>query len=289
MDLIFECPRKFQLLKEEGLSSEGDSISTSFGTAWHAIKKLRSLGQDIESAWVEGAKGLVSDPAEYRTAEKLLKAEEHYTQRYGGPIIPIHDKAVELETTLWVDGVPIPIKTITDCIAKMDVNEGTGIEKWIVDYKTTSRLEGNWVQQYRVSNQFKAYFAAGKIEHPDAVGVIVDLFHVTKGLKSERGQKGKSGYEIDGVHFYRLPIRYTDFALEEWKKNAAMAYKLATFYRMSKFYPQNAPTACKAYGQSCQFLDICDTQDAEKRELVKLTFKQREDAQEPQGQAEVSQ
>lgn len=281
IDLIFECPRKLQLSKLEGLATEGASVSTTFGTGWHAVKRLRSLGMGIEEAVAEATKEYPNTD-DYRSAEKLLKAEHHYTRMYGGPLIPLTPQDVELETLLWVEGIPIPIKTISDCIAMVDVNEGTGVEKWLVDYKTTSRLEQQWVAQYRVSSQFKAYYAGAKLEHPDLAGVLVDLFHVTKGVSTDRGKAGKSAAAQDGCHFYRLPIRYTDFAIEEWKKNAATAYKLVQFYEAENFYPMNAPKACSAYGGTCPFIDVCDTQDPERRELVKLSFKKRED-EKPEG------
>lgn len=284
LDLIQECPRKLQLSKLEGLSTEGESISTKFGTAWHAIKRLRSLGKGIEEAVAEATKDyIVSDSYEYRTAEKLLKAEQHYTKLYGGALVPLTPEDVELETLLWVEGIPIPIKTITDCIAMLDVNEGTGVEKWVVDYKTTSRLERDWVSHYRVSNQFKAYFAGAKLEHPDLAGVLVDIFNVSKGVSTDRGKAGKSAAEADGCHFYRLPIRYTDFAIEEWKQNMLAGYETLLFHEKRGFYPMHAPTACKAFGTTCPFIDICDTQDPERRELIKLTFTKREDVQESEG------
>lgn len=283
LDLIFECPRKFQLSKLEGLTTEGESISTKFGTAWHLMKRLRSTGSSLEEAYTEVVKDyVVSNSDEYRTAERLHTAEYHYSTRYGGPIIPLTPQDVELETLLWVEGIPIPIKTISDCIAMVDVNEGMGVEKWVVDYKTTSRLEKDWVAQYRVSNQFKAYYAGALLEHPDLAGVLVDLFNVTKGVTTDRGRAGKSAAEADGCHFYRLPIRYTDFAINEWKQNMSIGYKLTKFYE-EQGYPMNAPTACKAYGGTCQFIDICDTQDPERREMVKLTFTKREDVKESEG------
>lgn len=281
LELVQECPRKYSYLEKDRITTEGEAVSTRFGTAWHEIKRLRSLGATIDEALAQVT--LEVGPDEYRNKEKLMKAELHYLKRYGGPIVPLSPKHLELETLQWIEGVPVPLLSHMDCVAMLDVNEGTGVEKWVVDYKTTSRLESDWVSSYRVSNQFKAYYAAAKIEHPDIAGVICDLLHVTKGLTTERGQKGKSQEQIDGVHLYRLPIRYSDYVIDEWRQTMKSGWEAIQKYEADNFYPLHAPIACKAYGSTCPFLDICDTQDPARRELIKLnSFVKRQD-EEPTG------
>jgi hypothetical protein len=95
---------------------------------------------------------------------------------------------------------------------------------------------------------------------------------VTSGNK-----KGKTKNERDGTMFFRLPIRYTSAILNEWRLNMASGQALKKIYRSSGYWPQNAPDACKAYGTDCPFLDICDTQDEDIRQVIIDGFPKREE------------
>ncbi len=103
--------------------------------------------------------------------------------------------------------------------------------------------------------------------------MLVDILYITFGITSEKGKKGRTQAEIDGCHFYRLPLRFTPFYIDEWKKNVAIGLKSLDLYLAEGHFPQNAPTACGAYGSSCPFLDICASQNQDIRETIKATFR----------------
>lgn len=273
LDLLLTCPQKFNLSQNEGLGAESEAIATAFGHAWHRAHHLIRMGSSIREAHALATEGYQDPQNSAKTKQKILLGLEHYQARYGGFLKPVGPDASEQEFLLKIPGIPIPIKGTKDIIAFWDANEGRGTEKWIVDHKTTAMLKGQWVQQYGVSNQFKCYYCAGKEEDPEIAGVLVDLFHVTKGVTTDRGKKGKSQAEIDGVHLYRLALRYSDFTISEWKKTVATALKALRVYESEGHFPLNAPTACSAYGSMCPFLDICACQDPAMREVIKLAFK----------------
>lgn len=272
LDLLLTCPQKYNLFQNEGLGAEHEAISTQFGTAWHKAHHLIRLGASIQEAYEEATKDFDNPLNSAKTKEKILLGLQHYKQRYGGFLKPVSDGASEQEFLLKIPGISIPIKGTKDIIAWWDANEGRGTEKWIVDHKTTSMLKSQWVQQYGVSNQFKCYYCAGKQEDPEIAGVLVDLFHVTKGVTTDRGKKGKSQAEVDGVHLYRLALRYSDYSINEWKKTVRAALAALEVYEQVG-YPLNAPTACGAYGTVCPFIDICACQHEDMRATIKGAFK----------------
>lgn len=267
MGTLLSCPRRFELERVEGLGSEQERASLSFGTAWHGIMENWRKGDSPEDA-VSKVLSTYKDPEnDYRTAQKLQTAFARYRQRFGdGDYSSI--VAVECPFSVLVsDSLAEPLEGKLDLVAYHDSNEGNGKELWVIDYKTASRLESNWTNVYAVSNQFKAYYFAGKKLWPSVTGVLVDVFHATKGV-----QKSKDEDEHNGNRFYRLPLRFSENAVEEWQANFSMASFLKGMYEETGYYPQNAPTACMAFGSVCPFLDACAAQDPEVREKIKSNF-----------------
>lgn len=272
LDLLCTCPRKFQHVVLQGLLSEGNPTALNFGSAWHLIHHLIRQGVPPHAAW-EKATVDYKDPAKgAKTKDKLLKGIQHYTSRYEGTLEPINPDATEQEFNVRLPGISIPIQGHVDCIAWWDSNEGRGKEKWIVDHKTTSILAGDWVQKYSTSNQFKCYYKVGKLEHDDLAGVLVDIFHVTQGVSTPRGMAGKTPEQVDGCHFYRLPIRFTNFVIEEWEHFVASKLADLDHYIKDNFFPMHAPTACGAYGSNCPFLNVCSAQDPDIRAVMLKTY-----------------
>ncbi len=273
LDKLMRCPRDYQHTYQDGLKTEGSpSPSLQWGGTWHELLHLMRLGNSREVAYEAAIQNWVEYPKDHRgNPERLLNCLRHYENQWGGlltPITPAHSEqkfiiAMELQPELITY-----IKGIIDIYSDLDANEGEGKQSWLVDHKTTSRLEAVWAQVYRVSNQFKCYFSAGLEEKPELAGVVCDLVHVTKPCTTPRGRKGKTEAHADGFQFYRLYIHYNDFQRAEWMMNVAVALKAAQVYEDEDFWPMNAPTACKAFGSICPFLDICDTDSLEVRTQI---------------------
>lgn len=263
MDTLLSCGRKYQHTYIDKLTGEQpDDTALNFGSAWHKIRANRVLGAPIEEV-------LDTYPdmpeKEYRTKDRLRVADRLYTERWPVPY-RVRDwqgkPAVEVEYRIHIG--PDDQTGIIDLWADADTNEGEGWLPWVIDYKSTSYLTGSWVEYYRTSNQFRAYFTAAGVMKMEAVGVLVDVFHVTPGVK-----KGKDEAERNGCHFYRLPIKYTQLAVEEWYKNFLTSITLAEMYAETGYYPQRAPAACNEYNRPCAFLDICNTFDEETRRKLR--------------------
>ena len=279
LSMLLSCPRKYFHTYEQGLQPEKKSWSLTFGSLVHTVFELWRGGQSPDEAFFSGTKDMPAPPKkDMRTKAKLRLLFDNYRDFYKNDgLVLVADPDTGKPATEWKFNVMIPeleesVPGIIDYTAQWDANEKKGKELWLFDYKTTTRLELDWVKQYRVSNQFKAYAWIGMGKYPEIAGIVCDLMRITAGNK-----KGKTKYERDGTMFYRLPIRYTSDALNEWRANMASGQALKKIYKSSGYWPQNAPDACKAYGSSCPFLDICDTQDEEIREVIIQGFPKREE------------
>lgn len=211
---------------------------------------------------------------DYRTLAKADQGFKAWVARWAHQPYTYVATEVRFENGV-VPGSDEPLHGVKDARVMCDAGHGLGQEKWLVDYKTASRLNYSWVPEYTVSNQFKWYYIEARALEPDLAGVVVDLYHCTKGYTSERGQKGKSRDEIEGNQFHRLFLRYNEFDLEEAARDYEVAVKAGRFYAEQGHYPKNAPFACHAFNRACQFLDLCSINDPAIRERVKLTMKKR--------------
>jgi hypothetical protein len=257
---LMTCPTKHHYLYDEGLAPEGEgSLSARFGHLWHKVMELHAKG--------------VPDPVDAAAKLEQWQEPEKDHRTYGRMQL-----AYQLWKEQWAHQPYRYIKTeekvgkgVIDAVVDCDSNQGYGVEEWLVDYKTTSQMMTAWVQLYRVSHQFKWYYAFGRTLAPKAVGVIVDIYHSTKGLTTEKGQQGKSEGEINGCRFHRLFLRYDDATIKESVNDFKAALLLRQYYREQKYWPKNT-SACYNFGSTCPFIDICDTTDPELRERLKSVF-----------------
>ncbi len=268
METLLSCPQKYKFSSIDLLGSETDGVALRFGSAWHKIMELWRAGEQ-PSAALEAGEQVLGDVSqkEYRNRDRLALAFERYQQKFGKDIQVIAQPEGRLDIPMeWVPGYGLTL--ILDLFGIKDVHEGQGPELWLVDYKTASRLEKDWVQKYRSSNQFKAQYWAGSRDF-DIAGVLVDILHLKPGAK----KTGKTEEDKEGVFFYRLALRYKEFpwVIEKWKEEVRVACLARDLYEREGVWPTNAPKACSAYGGTCPFMDICDAWNPETRErLIEL-------------------
>lgn len=267
MSTLLSCARKHQLQYTVGVAEDKTSSALDFGAAWHKImeehgKQCITFGANIydgelvervlhEMKWM--------DPTDdFRTGDKLKLGYEHWYEQQGNRY---QYKTVEGGFSHDV-GETEPWTGRKDADILYDPNHGRGIEEFVVDYKTTSRLDADWIDQYTISTQFKGYYLHGKSVHPDLAGVIVDVFHVTKGNKS-----GKTDGEKLGVRFYNLVLRFDPIDLLEARADFSAALALKARYRETGYAPKNT-SACRMFNRTCGFIEVCNTSDPEVRRTL---------------------
>lgn len=270
MSKLLSCARSYEYSEVARLAPLESRRALSFGHAWHAL--LQQYGSDKQfftdlDAGVEAMLALLKweDPIDdYRTAAKLKRGLRAWIDRYAES--PYQYLETESSyTNELVRGLE-PQEGRIDAIVRWDANQGKGRETWVVDYKTASLLRGDWVEFYRNSNQFRYYFLSQRARLPELAGVVVDVYHATKGV-----QKGKTQEERDGNRFYRLPIRYEEFQLEEAVRDYGVAVVTKQVFLDAGYFPRNT-SACHQFGGACPFLELCDAHSPESRDRIASLF-----------------
>ncbi|HUT86484.1 MAG TPA: PD-(D/E)XK nuclease family protein [Candidatus Heimdallarchaeota archaeon] len=255
------CWRKDFHRHEEKLAPAGDAIALRFGTAWHKIMEWHNLGKPNPIVVLDEM-GWIDPPNDWRTREKLVRGYHKWCEVYRNTPWNVRLAEVPLQTTF--DGWPYEGKS--DILVETDAGEGTGIELWSGDAKTSSRLTTSWVTFYRVSNQFKLYFAAMREREPTLAGLFVDLYHCTKGVA-----KSKDEDEHYGNRFHRQFFRFDERSIEEAIKDFAAASRLRSFVKESGYWPKNTDH-CNHYNTPCEFLDLCEEPDPEVQQILKAQY-----------------
>lgn len=262
---LLTCPRQFYHSEIERLAPTSERINRRFGDAWHLILYKHGEEGMLDEVDIHRILDTIQwedVPGDYRNRAKLIRGYRRYVERYEKSFVYVQrEQGFKMELGLYT-----PWEGKTDAVVIWDSNEGKGKELWVVDYKTTSVLRADWVEFYRNSNQFKGYYLNAKNEWPELAGVVVDVYHATKGAKS-----GKTFEELEGNRFYRLPIRYEEFTLLEAQRDFAVGTTAALMYKEVDYYPKNT-SACHQFGVPCAFLELCDAQTPDSRERLKKTY-----------------
>lgn len=265
---LLACPRMYQYGREEKLRIpvEGGNAALNFGTLWHSIHEVafklpKADPDEVVDAALAGLQWV--DPVrDYRTADKARIAYKQWLKKWDG--IPWDMRESEVKYTVDLGQGLEPHTGRYDGVVETRENNGDPVERWLVDFKTTAKMSMDWVTQYRISNQFRLYWASRSLLSPDTIaGVVVDLYCATSGV-----QKSKDEFEHAGNRFYRAFFRYEPSDLDEMYLDYAFAVRLRDMYREADYYPKNTGNCWR-----CAFTDICDTKDPELREALKEGYK----------------
>lgn len=264
LSILLSCPRQYQHSRVERLRAPGERMAHAFGKVWHAFQQEWALvqmkGLQYEQAevmeWVLNVTQW-KDSDDYRTAAKLRLAAKMYFQRYATEPF-LYMEAEQSFTHQLAPGLE-PVEGRIDALVAADAGWGDGMQTWLVDYKTCSQLRGDWVEYYRVNNQFKYYYINKVKAQPEIAGVCVDVFHATPGNK-----RGKTEGERAGNRFYRLFFKYTEMQLREAIQDFAVANTTREMYQELGYWPKNT-SACHQFGVTCAFLELCDAPNEEIR------------------------
>lgn len=256
---LLSCGRRYEYSNIEKRADESIGGARGFGHLWHKIVELYGIakinGLSLDPGPILGRatdetryQDNMSDPV--RTLGKAALAFDRWLGKHAPGYEWLETEQVVVENA----GGHEPMEGKIDAIVK---HAG---QIWVVDYKTTARLDQDWVAQYRNSNQFAwYYFMKRKKYGEELAGVIVDLLHVTKG-----NRRGESEGEQEGCRLYQLHLTFSEDKINEAIRDFQTAVELKEFYEARKYFPRNT-TNCKAYNRTCAFLDVCDLQNHDLR------------------------
>ena len=260
--VVLSCPRKAQYLHVLKKAEGSPSPALGFGSVWHKAHEFRAAqyGNGVDPAMLMSkaieVSGFQDEDGEYRTQEKLLRGFQKWHD-IAGPVQQMVPIKWEFPIDVQVGHAPEHLTGRVDLLAQYD----NGL--WLVDYKTTSRLDANWIDHYRTSNQFKWYTLGARAQYDlDIRGVIVDVYHATKGVK-----KGTTDEEREGDRFYSTIIEYDDETLgearEEFIDIAYMWHKM----KVDETFPKNG-ASCFNYNRACGFMSVCSEPPSLRAQLL---------------------
>jgi hypothetical protein len=275
LNVFATCPRKFLYRKILNLVPLKSSPALSFGTAFHAGLEAYYTGLDAVSvlkAFADAARLSSSSLAHTRkdAKEKGMK-EEHslefgldlmmkYMDRY--PLIAENFRIMQTS-----DGKPMLEKGFAlylhngILIGKMDGVTDLGD---LLENKTTSAyISPEFLAQYTVNNQVSLYLAALR----DLLGrrptrCLMNIIMV-KDYKKQTEQQ-------DAQLFRRCVVSRTDSQLDQTIRQLEFRInQVKNFLRIGfdAFY-QNAPDACTFKWNTCEYMPLCQSQEADLIEMI---------------------
>ena len=258
MTTLLLCPRLYKYQYVDKLAPAEEAPALNFGTAWHKIMEYHNKGHENPLEALNDL-GYIDPAGDYRTREKLIKAYEMWRTQYA---------ETPWEVLLAEQGVQgVDFEGRVDGVVRTRAFGEMELSLWLVDYKTTSRLETDWITTYHVSDQFKLYLRALRQQYPELRGVLVDVYHATKGNKS-----ASSEGERIGNRFYRQYLLYEEVELQEANQDLRMALAVKDLYEQHGYWPKNTK-ACHHFNRACPFLDVCDAADPEIKARLLSGFK----------------
>jgi len=281
IDLLKQCPRKYQLSMLYGYVTNEENIHLKFGILYHqAIEqyhKYRHLGEShdaavirvVHSALIYTWNDKLNRPWDSDHPNKnrftLIRSIVWYFEQYKDDPVEtlVIDKspAVELSfsyqtATLASTGEPYILCGHLDRLGSV-AGQIFGLDAKTTKYAVQS---DDFAAFYSPDNQMSMYAFAGKIiYHTQVHGMIVDAAQVGAGF----------------TRFRRVFAPRTEGQLLEWY-DELMQYWLpqAEAFAFANRWPMNE-TSCGRYG-GCPFRGICGKDPAARDVWLKASFKHRE-------------
>lgn len=250
---FLRCPAYFYLRHVLGLrpKSDGEVSHLSWGTKWHEAMYDYHVGYDLDAAvesldpWPD----ILNETDRHgRTYPRMILLLEDYHNRYAD-----RDKArvevlrreqyfdVMLEAgdpTPWGEPSPVDFRWC----GRMDKIKKDDGREIVVDYKTSSRMSANYVDQHKHGVQIPGYIFAGSM----LIGKFIKTAEIDV------------AYCLKNDHdFFRLPIRYTPDHMSEWLTNTKKILDNMNAYLDDGLvdpttWPQHR-NACFEWGRLCDF------------------------------------
>lgn len=258
LDTFLTCRMKYYWFMVRHLRAKSVSPALEFGQCIHTsldtyytsllLKQTDGLEKAVE---IFRATYKDREGEEVRTIENGVKLLTHYSEVYkhepfkvlGRPEIGFVFPIGEL---LWGGRMDLPV-------------EWTNDELWIMEHKTTTRLQANFFKQFDLNMQITSYIlAAEEFMRRPCMGCIVNAIEPWKEVKrvTERTRKPHE-------HFARDPKMRSAAEKAYFKENVQKIVKDILWCEdRGEFYPNQH--ACFQYNYDCQYKDLCRFGDSDR-------------------------
>ena len=288
LNLLKECPRKYQYTVIDGWGSRDESIHLRFGIEYHtalqdyAVSRANNINHD--DAIHDTIRALHNRVFDWNSDRNSRAGKYKNRKTVASLVIDYLDHFVDdpAETVILDNGTPavelsfrFELDWGPNAAFGVDTEDGQNKNQpyllcghldrvvnyadhlYVMDRKTSiSTLSGYYFDQWSPSNQMTLYTLAGKIMLNSPIkGVIIDAAQVLL-EKPNAFARGFAYRTADQLDEWLLDLRYT--------------LAQAEAYATANYWPQN-DTSCTKYG-GCQFKEVCSKSPAIRETYLKGTF-----------------
>lgn len=280
MNMLKECPRKYQLAILFGRVPKATSIHLVFGILYHEALELydRLRAQQkphrealievvwttLKRTWDQELNRPIALDDKYKNRFTLIRTIVWYLDKFQNDplktiILSNGNPAVEMSFRFKTDYIASTGEAFVLCghidrIAEMD-----GL-RWILDRKTSKNSidSDNFFEHYSPHNQMSQYDFAGKVAYDvQTTGIIIDAAQVA----------------INFSHFRRGFTQRTDSQRNEWYNNLEYWFEQIDKFARDQYWPMNE-ASCGNYG-GCPFRGICGRPPEEREKWLEVGFQHR--------------
>ncbi len=246
IDMFQRCRRYYYWRIIRQLDTKTVSPALEFGKSLHdALDVYYTEG--LEKALIKFRETYKDrEGEEIRTNANGIKLLEHYSKVYSHEPFKIIGKpevgfVVPLDKVLWGGRMDLPI-------------EWDG-QLWVMEHKSTSRLDSNFFKQFTLDKQVTSYtIGAESYFNRECRGCIINAFEPWKELirPTVKSKKPED-------HFVRAPVLRSTLLKERFKLNIQRIIRDILWCEANnEYYEAELKTACFYYNYDCPYRTLCE-------------------------------
>lgn len=287
------CHRASEYYSVWGRERAGTRAALTFGSAIHIGAELIHRGQSAAVAVDKTVSYLLNHPApvdDHRTPAAAAEVITHYYDRQRQPdytLEVLKDKSgnllvehpfevplgvIQFDTYLqlpqWKEEKYVQ-RIFVAWSGRIDLVAAIHGHNRILDHKTSSIDDENFIQGFQLASQTVGYVYAGNYLFPELniTSFCLNLIRFKKptgtGSLVEPGPRGGK----PALQFARYYFNYTPERLEEWRKNALTTVSDLLSNLRRGFFTQQTVSCMGKYGK-CQYHEVCTTNEQNLRPAI---------------------
>lgn len=234
---------------------------------WRMVRNLEK--KEVSSALVFGGAihdsldtyytdGLVKSISNFKETYKDREGDELRTVENGVKVLEWYGKVYAREPFTIVGkpetGFVFPIGDIMFG-GRIDLPIEWDGQLWIMEHKTTTRLDHNYFKQFALDKQITAYcIAVEEYYGKPCVGCILNAIEVWKELKRPTVKSKKPE-----DHFVRDPIMRSKRLKDRFKENMQKIVRDIQYCeKENEFYEADEKSVCFSYNYDCPYRILCE-------------------------------
>lgn len=260
-----KCPRNYKLRYIEGWRPLTEPEYFSDGHIFHSARELMGRGKPLDDvfAFVDDA---YPDPLYFARRARMKAMLWAVAQKQ-----PIHPQGIELEFCVPLVNPDTGRPAVETYVAgKIDGLIYLDGDWWIVEYKTASHIDSEYICRLEMNLQIHAYRRFAEREFGISIaGVLYDAIEKCS-LRPSKGTKKNPEPESEDAFFERCKEWYSADSMHHWRERWRMRahdveaafwsyHKEVLFRNQHGHWPPSTNSCVGMYGK-CQFYDYCTSE-----------------------------